>query len=71
MLSLVAEELPQILDNMRAQGYKLVVVYVGDEPCPPMPEAVLLHEIGDAFEGLEFADRRHARRFAAMNSEGD
>ncbi len=71
VLSLVADELPQILDNMRAHGYKLVVVYVGDKPCPPMPEAVLLHEIGDAFEGLEFADQRHARRFAAMNSEGD
>ena len=71
VLSLVADELPQILDNMRAHGYKLVVVYVGDKPCPPMPEAVLLHEIGDAFEGLEFADQRHARRFAAVNSEGD
>lgn len=71
VLSLVADELPQILDNMRSHGYKLVVVYVGDKPCPPMPEAVLLHEIGDAFEGLEFADQRHARRFAAMNSEGD
>ena len=71
VLSLVADELPQILDNMRAHGYKLVVVYVGDKPCPPMPEAVLLHEIGDAFEGLEFADQRHARRFAAVNSEVD
>ena len=71
VLSLIADELPQILDNMRAHGYKIVVVYVGDKPCPPMPEAVLLHEIGDAFEGLEFADRRYSGRFASMNSEGD
>ena len=69
ILSLISEELPQILENMRARGYKLVVVYVGDDPCPPMPEGVLLHEIGGAFEGLEFAEQRHARRFAAMKSQ--
>lgn len=68
ILSLVAEELPQILENMRTHGYKIVVVYVGDKPCPPMPDGVLLYEIGDRFEGLEFADQRHSRRFAGVSS---
>ena len=71
VISLVADELPQILENMRAHGYKLVVVYVGDAPCPQMPDGVLLYEIGDSFEGLEFADKRHARRFAAATTHGD
>ena len=71
VISLVTDELPQILEDMRTHGYRLVVVYVGDEPCPPMPEGVLLYEIGDQFEGLEFADQRHTRRFAAANPVGD
>ena len=68
ILSLVAEELPQILEDMQAHGYRIVVVYVGDEPCPRMPDGVLLYEIGDTFEGLEFAEQRHERRFSAMES---
>ena len=71
VVSLVADELPQILENMRTHGYKLVVVYVGDAPCPQMPDGVLLYEIGDSFEGLEFADQRHTRRFAAATAHGD
>ena len=68
VVSLVSEDLPQILDNMRAHGYKIVVVYVGDDPCQQMPPGILLHEIGDAFEGLEFADRRQTRHFAASTA---
>ena len=70
VISLVADELPQTLENMRAHGYKIVVVYVGDAPCPQMSDGVLLYEIGDSFEGLEFADQRYARRFAAASSNG-
>ena len=65
VVSLVSEDLPLILDNMRAHGYKIVVVYVGDDPCPQMPPGILLHEIGNSFESLEFADRRQTRHFAA------
>ncbi len=71
VLSLVSEDLPQILDNMRAHGYRIVVVYVGDEPCLQMPQGILLYEIGNTFEGLEFADRRHSRRFASMTLDED
>ena len=67
VLSLVTEQLPSVLENMRAHGYKLVVVYVGDDPCPEMPPGVLKYEIGSAFEGLEFAENRNARHFSAMD----
>ncbi len=73
VVSLVSEDLPQVLEEMCAHGYKVVVVYVGDEPCPPLTDRVLLYEIGNAFEGLEFADQRRAVRFAAVsgNLRGD
>ena len=69
VVSLVSEDLPLILDNMRAHGYKIVVVYVGDDPCPQMPHGILLHEIGNSFENLEFADRRQTRHFAAPTTD--
>ena len=56
-LSLVSDELPGVLLSMRSRGISAVVVYVGDEPCPPLPEGTLVYEIGDAFEGLEFRER--------------
>ena len=71
ILSLLTDDLPQILEDMRTHGYKLVVVYVGDDDCPPMPEGIILHEIGNSFEGMEFAEQRHARRFAALTTDGD
>ena len=69
VLSLVTEELPAVLESMLSHGYKLVVVYVGDDPCPEMPPGVLLHEIGGAFDGIEFSDQRHAMRFASTSKE--
>ena len=71
VLSLMSDDLPQILESMQAHGYKLVVVYVGDSPCPPMPEGVILHEIGGSFEGLEFSDQRNYRKFATLTATGD
>ena len=69
ILSLIAEELPEILESMRSHGHGVVVIYVGDEPCPQMPEGILLYEIGSTFEGLEFAEQRHSRRFAPVTAD--
>ncbi|MCY3543483.1 MAG: DUF58 domain-containing protein [Chloroflexi bacterium] len=71
VLSLMSDDLPQILESMQAHGYKLVVVYVGDDPCPPMPDGVILHEIGGAFEGLEFSDQRNFRQVTTFTATGD
>ena len=67
----MSDDLPQILESMQAHGYKLVVVYVGDDLCPPMPEGVILHEIGGSFEGLEFSNQRDFRQFATLTVTGD
>lgn len=57
VVSLVSDELPNALVSMRSRGISAVVVYVGDDPCPPLPDGTLVYEIGDAFEGLEFRER--------------
>ena len=67
VLSLVTEQLAPVLETMQTHGYKVVVVYVGDDPCPAMPPGVILHEIGSTFEGLDFAENRNARQFSAMD----
>ena len=69
VLSLMSEEMPQVLGDMRAQGYKPVVVYVGDDACPEMPEGVMLYEIGDVLDGLEFSERRYSRRVETLNRD--
>ena len=69
VLSLMSEDMPQVLEDMRAQGYKPVVVYVGDDACPEMPEGVILYEIGDVLKGLEFSERRYSRRVEALNRD--
>ncbi len=65
VVSLVSPTLPEVLRVMKSQGYKLVVVYVGDAECPPMPDGVILYELGDAFEGIEFAEGITPRRVRA------
>lgn len=62
-LSLISETMPEALRAMRSRGYGVVVVYVGDEPPPPMPDGVIFHALGDAFEELEFADAARSRRW--------
>ena len=57
IVSLVSDDMPGVLLNMRERGYKPVLIYVGDGDCPPLPEGVLLYEIGDALEGLEFREQ--------------
>ena len=57
IVSLVSDDMPAVLLNMRERGYKPVLIYVGDGECPPLPEGVLLYEIGDALEGLEFREQ--------------
>ena len=41
--------------NLRRQGYKVVVVWVGDSEPPEMPEGVATHDLRRFFENLEIA----------------
>ena len=39
--------------DLRDRRYKIVVIYVGDEPCPALPEGVLVHDLGEYFNRME------------------
>lgn len=57
VVSLVSEEMQDALRNMKSHGYMPVVIYVGDGTCPPMPDGVIVHDIGNAFQDIEFSQR--------------
>jgi hypothetical protein len=41
--------------NLQRQGYKMVLLYVGDREPPELPEGVLVHRLGDYLESMEVA----------------
>lgn len=47
--------LPEAIATLKAMGHRIVVLYVADEPCPPLPEGVTLYEIGPHFQRMGFA----------------
>ena len=50
---------PQFVDtlgNLKHQGHKIVVLYVGEEDCPELPEGVLVYDLRDRIRRLEEAD---------------
>ncbi|MBM3932899.1 MAG: DUF58 domain-containing protein [SAR202 cluster bacterium] len=50
------EEMALTLTDLKARDYKPVVVYVGNEPCPPLPNGIILHDIAAYFKQREAAD---------------
>jgi len=53
--ALLNEDMVETIEDLRRHGYKLVVVYCGDTPCPPLPEGVLVHNIQDHLDKMELA----------------
>ena len=48
-------EIAEVVRTLKARGYGLVVVHVGDGEWPEMPEGVIVHELRTYFEGIEYA----------------
>jgi uncharacterized protein (DUF58 family) len=53
--ALVLPELVDAISNLKGCGYRIVVLYLGDEQCPELPDGVLVHELQDHFETMELA----------------
>ena len=51
----VSSRLVEVVGDLRRGGHKIVVVYVGDDSCPDMPEGVLVHEIGGHLARMELS----------------
>ncbi len=53
--ALLPDDLMESIADLRRQGYRLVVIYVGDVGPPPMPEGVTLRDLRTFFNNLELA----------------
>ena len=48
-------EMVEVIGSLRERGHRIVVLYVGDGPCPKLHEGVVVHEMQDYFARLELA----------------
>ena len=48
-------EFVSTLGLLKGRGYKIVVFYVGDEPCPKLAEGIVVHELKEHLAKLEAA----------------
>ena len=48
------------LNDLKYRGFKIVVLYVGQDPCPELAESILVYELWDHFASLEAAGERLA-----------
>ena len=53
--SFLSQELVEATGDLKAQGYTMVVVYVGDHPPPELPSGVLVYELREHFARMEMA----------------
>ena len=53
--AIMSDALVESVANLRRQGYRVVVVFVGDSEPPDMPEGVVTHDLRRFFENMEMA----------------
>ena len=53
--AIMSDALVESVANLRRQGYRVVVVFVGDSEPPEMPEGVVAHDLRRFFENMEMA----------------
>ncbi len=53
--AILSDELVDAVESLRRQGHGIVVLYVGDEDPPLMPEGVAMHDLRGFFESMEMA----------------
>ena len=51
--AVLSDDMMSVIADMRRQGYRMAVIFVGDSEPPPMPEGVALHDLRAFFEDLE------------------
>ena len=53
--AILSNELVESAVNLWRQGYKVVVIFVGDSDPPELPEGIALHDLRRFFENMEMA----------------
>jgi len=54
-VALINDDLKAAITDLKRQGYKLVVVFVGDKTCPELPVGVLVYDLKEHFDRLEMS----------------
>ena len=49
----ISSELADVIRTLRARGYRMLVLWVGDDQCPQLPEGVPVHDLRDYFKRAE------------------
>lgn len=52
----ISEDMADVLRRAKASGYRIVVLYVGDDECPQMADGVVVHHLNDHFARMELED---------------
>ena len=53
--AILSDDLVESVANLRRQGYRVVVVFVGDSEPPEMPAGIVTHDLRRFFENMEMA----------------
>ena len=61
IVAFVQPELVEAISSLKRQGYKIVVLYLGDGVCPQMPEGVAVHELQSYFSSSGLASEYSPR----------
>ncbi|MCI0439649.1 MAG: DUF58 domain-containing protein [Chloroflexi bacterium] len=51
--ALISEHLVDAIISLRNSGHGVVVIYVGDDPCPEFPQSIIVHNLRDYFDSME------------------
>lgn len=54
--AVVSPELAAVLGDLKARGFGVLVLHVGDPPCPAVPDGISVHEVKAHLVNLELAD---------------
>ena len=54
-VALINDALKESITELRRQGNKLVVIFVGTGECPQLPDGVLVYDLSEHFERLEMS----------------
>ena len=51
----IPPDFASVLSELKSRGHKIVVLYLGEEPCPKLEEGIVVHELRDSLIELEEA----------------
>ena len=51
--ALISDDMVEVVLSLKNNGFGVVVIYVGDGPCPELPENIIFHHLTEYFDNME------------------